>query len=78
MTLARLPVSEIGAALAGRASFKKLKREGSSFHGKFMVLSVLKAFLTSDRASALSPRAGVGGAVVRNRVRRRLARDCAQ
>lgn len=60
------------ARLARASEFQRLKREGESFHGKFMVLSVLKnspdaavriGFITSRR---------VGGAVVRNRVRRRL------
>ncbi len=49
-----------------------MRREGQSYHGKFIVLSVLRnqpspevrvGFITSRR---------VGGAVVRNRVRRRL------
>lgn len=60
------------ARLNRAAEFQKLKAEGKTFHGKFMVLSLLKqqseglsriGFITSRR---------VGGAVARNRVRRRL------
>lgn len=60
------------ARLFRAAEFQKLKREGTSIHGKFMVLSFLRL------ASDAGPRIGlitsrrVGGAVVRNRVRRRL------
>ena len=60
------------ARLFRASEFQRMKAEGTSFHGKFIVLSVLKdnpepevrvGFITSRR---------VGGAVVRNRVRRRL------
>jgi ribonuclease P protein component len=60
------------ARLYRAAEFQKLKREGTSLHGKFMVLSFLRS------PSAAEPRVGfitsrrVGGAVVRNGVRRRL------
>ena len=60
------------ARLASAAEFHAVKSDGLSCHGRFMVLSVLKnspsmqtkvGFITSRR---------VGGAVVRNRVRRRF------
>jgi ribonuclease P protein component len=59
--------------LARASEFLKLRREGASFHGKYIVLSVL-----TNAPEAGAARAGfitsrkVGGAVVRNRVRRRL------
>jgi ribonuclease P protein component len=65
----RFPTS---VRLRRTGEFARLKHEGVSFHGKFMVLSVLKI------PSQLSARIGlitsrrVGGAVVRNRVRRRM------
>jgi ribonuclease P protein component len=61
------------ARLKSTPEFQKLKRDGASFHGKYMVLSVLK-----DVSGCDAPRVGiitsrrVGGAVQRNRVRRRL------
>ncbi len=61
------------ARLARASEFQKLKREGVSFHGKFMVLSVLHREETPapTRIGIITSRR-VGGAVVRNRVRRRL------
>ncbi|HEY2343048.1 MAG TPA: ribonuclease P protein component [Chthoniobacteraceae bacterium] len=61
------------ARLTRAPEFQKLRREGASFHGKYFVLSVL-----TNLPGVGAPRAGfitsrkVGGAVVRNRVRRRL------
>lgn len=60
------------ARLTRSGEFSKMKHAGVSFHGKFVVLSVLKrsppeptrvGFITSRR---------VGAAVQRNKVRRRL------
>jgi ribonuclease P protein component len=61
------------AARLNRATeFARMRREGQAFHGRLMVLSVLRV------EPAVAPRFGivtsrrVGGAVQRNRVRRRL------
>jgi len=76
-TRLRFPKS---ARLSSAAEFARLKREGQSFHGKLIVLSVLKADPESEPRLGLESEARiglitsrrVGGAVVRNRVRRRL------
>jgi ribonuclease P protein component len=60
------------ARLFRAAEFQRLKREGESFHGKFMVLSVLKNLPSAEVRVGLITSRRVGGAVVRNRVRRRL------
>ncbi len=60
------------ARLTRASEFEKLKREGESFHGKFIVLSVLKNLPTGEVRVGLITSRRVGGAVVRNRVRRRL------
>ncbi|HEX8310221.1 MAG TPA: ribonuclease P protein component [Chthoniobacteraceae bacterium] len=60
------------ARLASTGEFQKLKREGTSLHGKFIVLSVLRSATTSGARIGLITSRRVGGAVVRNRVRRRL------
>ncbi len=59
--------------LARSSEFDKLKREGVSFHGKFMVVSVIKSLSPSApaRVGIITSRR-VGGAVARNKVRRRL------
>jgi len=49
-----------------------MKLEGVSFHGKFIVLSVLKNAPTPGVRVGLITSRRVGGAVERNRVRRRL------
>jgi ribonuclease P protein component len=61
------------ARLARTGEFQKLKREGVSFHGQFMVLSVLKVqpAVSPARVGIVTSRR-VGNAVARNRVRRRL------
>ena len=60
------------AHLCRAGEFAKLKRDGRSFHGQLIVLSVLQsAEETSARIGLITSRR-VGGAVVRNRVRRRL------
>jgi ribonuclease P protein component len=60
------------ARLARAGEFAKLKREGQSFHGKLIVLSVLQSGETAESRIGLITSRRVGGAVVRNRVRRRL------
>ena len=60
------------ARLSRASEFERLRREGRSFHGKFIVLSILKAASTSEARVGLITSRRVGGAVVRNRVRRRL------
>jgi ribonuclease P protein component len=60
------------ARLSRASEFARLKREGASFHGKLIVLSVLKAEPETETRIGLITSRRVGGAVVRNRVRRRL------
>src|SRR5258708_39042685 len=60
------------ARLFRAAEFRRMKAEGVSFHGKFMVLSVLKDLPTPEVRVGLITSRRVGGAVERNRVRRRL------
>ncbi len=60
------------AHLCRASEFAKLKRDGLSFHGKLMVLSVLASGEKMDPRIGLITSRRVGGAVVRNRVRRRL------
>jgi ribonuclease P protein component len=59
------------ARLHRASEFQKLKREGKSFHGKFIVLSVVHVPQSAMRFGLITSRR-VGPAVVRNRVRRRL------
>lgn len=58
--------------LSRASEFARLKREGVSFHGKLIVLSVLQADPDAETRIGLITSRRVGGAVVRNRVRRRL------
>lgn len=60
------------ARLSRASEFARLRREGRSFHGSFVVLSVLPAEPDSDSRVGLITSRRVGGAVLRNRVRRRL------
>ena len=60
------------ARLTRASEFQKLKRDGLSFHGKFFVLSVLKDLPAGEVRVGLITSRRVGGAVERNRVRRRL------
>ena len=69
MTRLRFPKS---ARLSHAAEFSRLKREGQSFHGKFIILSVLKNLPEREVRVGLITSRRVGGAVQRNRVRRRL------
>jgi len=61
------------ARLTRAPEFAKLKKEGTSFHGKYMVLSVLECGAPGEvaRVGIITSRR-VGCAVERNRVRRRL------
>jgi ribonuclease P protein component len=60
------------AARLNRATdFARMRREGTSFHGRLMVLSVLRVEPAAPRFGLVTSRR-VGGAVQRNRVRRRL------
>src|SRR5882757_9228308 len=68
-TRLRFPKS---ARLSNAGEFALLKREGISFHGRMVVLSVLKAEPDTETRIGLITSRRVGGAVVRNRVRRRL------
>jgi len=60
------------ARLTRAGEFAKLKREGVSFHGKFMVLSVLTCATGEATRIGLITSRRVGGAVIRSKVRRRL------
>lgn len=60
------------ARLFRASEFQRMKLEGVSFHGKLFVLSVLKNVPTPEVRIGLITSRRVGGAVARNRVRRRL------
>jgi ribonuclease P protein component len=60
------------ARLSRASEFARLKREGTSFHGRLMVLSVLKTEPESETRIGFVTSRRVGCAVMRNRVRRRL------
>lgn len=60
------------ARLSHASEFARLKREGRSLHGKLMVLSLLKAEPDTETRIGIITSRRVGGAVSRNRVRRRL------
>lgn len=60
------------ARLTRVAEFNKVKNEGMSCHGRFMVLSVLKNPPTVETRVGLVTSRRIGGAVQRNRVRRRF------
>ena len=49
-----------------------MRRDGASIHGKFMLLSVLPDAAPGDARVGIVTSRRVGGAVERNRVRRRL------
>ena len=71
MPVARLYFPK-SARLSQAREFAKLKAEGRSYHGKFIVLSVLRQQPTDETRIGFVTSRRVGGAVVRNRVRRRL------
>jgi ribonuclease P protein component len=54
------------------AEFNRVKSEGESCHGRFMVLSVLRNTPSKDTRVGLITSRRLGGAVERNRVRRRF------
>lgn len=58
--------------LARSAEFARVRAEGGSFPGRFIVLSVLKADDISGWKCGLITSKKVGIAVARNRIRRRL------
>src|SRR5277367_495240 len=60
------------ARLSRASEFQRMRSEGRSFHGKFFVLSVLKDLPSPEVRIGFITSRRVGGAVVRNRVRRRL------
>lgn len=60
------------ARLARASEFLELKRSGNSFHGRFMVLSVLRREDGAGTRAGIITSRRVGPAVVRNRVRRRF------
>jgi ribonuclease P protein component len=68
-TRLRFPKS---ARLSNASDFALLKREGISFHGRMVVLSVLKTAPETETRIGLITSRRVGGAVVRSLVRRRL------
>ncbi len=58
------------ARLSRASEFARLRRDGQSFHGKLIVLSVLKIEPEAETRIGLITSRRVGGAVVRNRVLR--------
>lgn len=60
------------ARLRRAAEFARLRNEGKSVHGKFMVLRVLRRDDATPARIGIITSRRVGGAVFRNRVRRRL------
>jgi len=60
------------ARLARTAEFARVRAKGRSVHGKFMVLTVLQLAAEDPTRVGLITSRRVGGAVERNRVRRRL------
>lgn len=57
--------------LLATAEFQRVRREGNAFRGKLITIGVLRIEGTAFRAGFVTSRK-VGGAVVRNRTRRRL------
>jgi len=60
------------ARLARASEFARVKSDGVSCHGRFMVLSVLKDSPTAETRIGFITSRRIGGAVDRNRVRRRF------
>jgi len=62
-----------GRRLTRRSEFERVRRDGQSIHGRFLVLSYLSGLPGEEpfRLGLITSRR-VGGAVERNRVRRRL------
>ena len=59
------------ARLSESSEFARLKRDGTSQAGRYLVLSFLRHGEGSPRLGLITTRR-VGGAVIRNRIRRRL------
>ena len=60
------------ARLFRASEFQRMRKEGASFHGKFMLLSALPSAEPGLARIGIVTSRKVGGAVERNRVRRRL------
>jgi ribonuclease P protein component len=60
------------ARLTTAGEFLRVKQGGESCHGRFMVLSVLKNPASAEARTGIITSRRLGGAVDRNRVRRRL------
>jgi ribonuclease P protein component len=60
------------ARLRRACEFQRLRRDGTAFHGKFMLVNVLAQAGQGSARVGIVTSSRVGGAVVRNRVRRRL------
>jgi len=60
------------ARLTKAAEFRRVKIEGNSFHGKLLILSVLKTPDLPETKIGLITTRRLGGAVARNRTRRRI------
>jgi ribonuclease P protein component len=65
----RFPVT---ARLTRSSEFARVRSEGRAFHGKAMVVSVLRGVANQGTRVGFVTSRKVGGAVVRNRARRRL------
>jgi ribonuclease P protein component len=60
-------------ARLGRASeFRQVRESGETFHGRFMLIGVLRGIEPGASRIGLVTSRRVGGAVTRNRVRRKL------
>lgn len=60
------------ARLSQSSEFSRIRSEGTSFHGKLVVLTVLRVAIDEAPRIGLITSRRVGRAVERNRVRRRL------
>lgn len=60
------------ARLARAGEFARVKAEGKPYHGRYMLLSILAGLGPDSARVGFITSRRVGGAVVRNRVRRRL------
>ena len=60
------------ARLFRASEFARMRRDGAAIHGKFMLLSVLQNAAPGAARIGIVTSRRVGGAVERNRVRRRL------
>jgi ribonuclease P protein component len=65
----RFPVT---ARLTRSSEFARVRAEGRAFHGKTMVVSILRDVSPAGTRIGFITSRRIGGAVVRNRARRRL------